>query len=84
MVYAKIHITYPDGASRICEAESKEDLGQQLNSIQNDIEQHRIFKAMVESDDPIGKTIADMFNSMASDLEKLKNTQKILYNSANR
>lgn len=84
MIFAKIHITYQDGSSRICEAVSNEDLGEQLNHIQNDIFEEKIRKAMVETIDPLAKSIADMFNNLASDLEKLKNTQKMLYDASHR
>lgn len=84
MIFAKIHITYQDGSSRICEAVSKEDLGEQLNYIQNDIFKEKIKKAMVETIDPLAQPFADMFNNMASDLEKLKNTQKMLYEASHR
>jgi len=84
MIFAKIHITYRDGASRICEAVNKEDLGEQLNHVQNDIFKENVVKAMVESIDPTSSPIAEMFNNMASDLDKLKKTQDILYKSANK
>ncbi len=78
MIYAKFFITYAGGESVIKEMLNEADLRNQLQFVQDQIFGGQVLKAMVEPVDPGAQPFAEMWNNMASDLEKLKTTQQEL------
>ena len=78
MIFAKFYITYAGGESIIKEMLNETDLRNQLQFVQDQIFDGQVLKAMLEPIDPGARPFADMWNNMASDLEKLKATQQEL------